>query len=91
VGPALSELRTESVSGGLLPQPDGTQRARDWEGDGEGVLTGGGLRWQRSVTAAEGVLLGRPGPAVGRGSVRVAGNARRSGSSASSGELDGEG
>jgi hypothetical protein len=48
-------------------------------------------RRRQSVTAVEGVLLGRPGPAVGRGSVRVAGNARRSGSSAGSGELDGKG
>jgi hypothetical protein len=55
------------------------------------VLTGGGRRWWRGVTEVVGVLLGRPGPAVGRGSVRVTRNARRSRSLASSGELDGEG
>jgi hypothetical protein len=58
------------------------------DGGGDGGAAGRMERRRRGVMAVEEVLLGRPGPAAGRGSVPVAGNARRPGSSAGSGEVD---
>jgi hypothetical protein len=54
-----------------------------------GRLTGGDGERRRGCRAAAVVLLGHPGPAAGRGSAWFAGNGRRTGRAACSGELDG--
>jgi hypothetical protein len=72
----------------LLLETERTHRGGGWEQHGGGGRRREDGRRRRSVTAAEGVLLGRPGPVAGRGRLRLAGNGCASWSSACSGELE---
>jgi hypothetical protein len=66
----------------LLLETERTHRGGGWEQHGGGAQRReDGRRW-RSVTAAEGVLLGRPGPVAGGGRLRIAGNGWCTGSTA---------